>query len=182
MTQHKSRYTYQFNGRDGTFDLIQIINPNGKSVAALFYWDEPNTDEAARVEESARLICEHLNHWYMGGDDVSPCGWVDIQYATLRYRISTALHAVKHVVLKKLRPSLIGIHAALARRRQIAIIWSIDDVREVRPDLNDDQAWEVLRRFGSKYDCEAGMTWLGLELTANDMFPEPDETNEGERS
>ncbi len=66
MTEQTDTYTYQFNGRDGTFDLIEIISPEGKAIAGLYYWDEPNTDEAARVEQSTRIICQHLNHWWIG--------------------------------------------------------------------------------------------------------------------
>ena len=40
----------------------------------------------------------------------------------------------------------IDVHLLLAKRRQVAVIWSIGQVRQVRPDLNDDQAWEVLKR------------------------------------
>jgi hypothetical protein len=63
------QYTYQFNGRDGTFDLIEIVNPAGTVIATLYYWDEPDTDEAKRVVESACVICENLNHWHIGEDD-----------------------------------------------------------------------------------------------------------------
>jgi predicted extracellular nuclease len=62
------QYTYQFNGCDGTFDIITIANPDGKAIADLHYWHEPDTDEAARVEDSARLICEHLNQWFIGDE------------------------------------------------------------------------------------------------------------------
>src|SRR5258708_522233 len=34
------------------------------------------------------------------------------------------------------------VHVLLARNHQIAAIWSIEDVKSVRPDLTDDQAWE----------------------------------------
>lgn len=66
MTTRTDAYTYQFNGRDGTFDLIDIVSPGGQAVASLHYWDSPDTDEAARAEASARLICEHLNRWWVG--------------------------------------------------------------------------------------------------------------------
>ena len=35
-------------------------------IARLYYWDDPHTDEAARVEESAQVVCEHLNRWWVG--------------------------------------------------------------------------------------------------------------------
>ena len=61
-------YEYRFNGRDGTFDLIEIMNPEGAVIATLYYWDEPDTDEAKRVEKAARTICRHLNHWHLGDE------------------------------------------------------------------------------------------------------------------
>ena len=39
----------------------------------------------------------------------------------------------------------IDVHAFLAERRQIALIWSIEDVQGIRPDLGDEQGWEVLQ-------------------------------------
>ena len=60
------RYTYRFNGRDGTFNLIEIVNAQHQVIATLYYWDEPDTDEAKRVEESASAICKHLNQWRLG--------------------------------------------------------------------------------------------------------------------
>jgi hypothetical protein len=41
--------------------------------------------------------------------------------------------------------SKIDIDKVLKSRRQVAVIWSTEDTREMRPDLNDDQAWEVLQ-------------------------------------
>jgi hypothetical protein len=70
MTQQSKGYTYCLNGRDGTFDLIEIVNPEGKPIAALYYWDEPDTDEAVRAERSARLVCQHLNRWWFSGECV----------------------------------------------------------------------------------------------------------------
>ena len=56
-------------------------------------------------------------------------------------------------------PAKIDVHVLLAPRRQIASIWSIEDVQEVRPDLTDDQAWEVLQQvereqFGEALDAD----------------------------
>ena len=38
-------------------------------------------------------------------------------------------------------------------KTQIAIIWSIEDVLHVRPDLDDSQAMEVLQRVLNKHDA-----------------------------
>lgn len=73
----------------------------------------------------------------------------------------------------------IDIYELLAQRRQVAIIWDIEDVQNMRPDLNDDQAWQVLQRCEKHHDCETGFTWLLIELVAEDLFPCP-EGNEKE--
>jgi hypothetical protein len=66
----------------------------------------------------------------------------------------------------------IDVHELLRQRRQVAVIWSVEDVQEVRPDLTDDQAWEVLQRCHDKHDCELGLTWTTIEIVADGLFPE----------
>jgi hypothetical protein len=76
----------------------------------------------------------------------------------------------------------IDIHALLAERRQIAAVWGTEDVQEVRPDLTDDQAWEVLQVVECRRDAEIGINWLTLELVAEELFgdaPEAAEAGEG---
>lgn len=72
----------------------------------------------------------------------------------------------------------IDVHELLAGRKQIAAIWSIEDVQEVRPDLTAEQAWEVLERAGDKHDAEYGISWATLEIVAEDLFGDAPETNE----
>jgi hypothetical protein len=67
--------------------------------------------------------------------------------------------------------SAIDIDAVLAERRQVAIVWSIEDVQGVRPDLNADQAWEVLQDCRDKHDSEWGFTWTFIKDVADDLFP-----------
>jgi hypothetical protein len=73
------------------------------------------------------------------------------------------------------RPGLTDItlyvHQLLAKHRQVAAIWCIEDVKGVRPHLTDDQAWEVLEQIGDKQDAEWGISWTTLETVADDMFP-----------
>lgn len=67
------------------------------------------------------------------------------------------------------------IRKYLARTRQIAIVWGIDDVQAVRPDLTDDQAWQVLLQAEERHSAEYGITWDALYDIAGEMFgPEPD--------
>jgi hypothetical protein len=54
--------------------------------------------------------------------------------------------------------SHIDIHELLKQRRQVAAIWSLEDVQHIRPDLDDHQAWEVLQAYDRKHDCEQGLT------------------------
>ena len=71
--------------------------------------------------------------------------------------------------------ALIDIHDLLTERRQVAVLWSTEDVQSVRPDLDDDQAWEVLQRCRKVHDCDIGFNWLLIETVADDLFP-----NEGD--
>lgn len=59
----------------------------------------------------------------------------------------------------------------LHHNKQIAAIWSIEDVHAVRDDLTDDQAWKVLKRVDDCHDCEFGITWDTLYQMTNAMFP-----------
>lgn len=61
------------------------------------------------------------------------------------------------------------IHAVLAKRRQIAVIWSIEDVQEIRPDLTDEQAWVVLQAACRYHDATIGINWDVLGCHA-DLF------------
>ena len=65
------------------------------------------------------------------------------------------------------------VHQLLAKHRSIAAIWCIDDVKGIRPQLTDDQAWRVLEQVGDNHDAEWGISWTTLETVADDMFPKP---------
>ncbi len=70
------------------------------------------------------------------------------------------------------------VHDLLAKHRQIAAIWAIEDVNGIRPHLTDDQAWEVLERVRDKHDAEWGITWTTLEIVADDLFPASDDSDQ----
>jgi hypothetical protein len=70
------------------------------------------------------------------------------------------------------------VHDLLAKHRQIAAIWSIDDVKGVRPHLTDDQAWEVLEQARDNHDAEWGISWTTLETVADDLFFESDDSDQ----
>jgi len=72
--------------------------------------------------------------------------------------------------------SIIDVHQLLEDRRQVAVIWCTEDVQEVRPDLTDDEAWQVLQRCHKIHDCEVGLSWLLIETVADDIFPQKPST------
>jgi len=69
------------------------------------------------------------------------------------------------------------IHELLVKSRQIAAIWSIEDVQSIRPDLSEEQAWEVLQRVDRHQDSELGITWLTLGTAAKDLFDDAPHTD-----
>jgi len=60
----------------------------------------------------------------------------------------------------------------LAKRREIAVVWCVEDVQSVRPDLDDDQAWEVLQQARRHHDATIGINWDVLNCHA-DMLDAP---------
>ena len=56
----------------------------------------------------------------------------------------------------------------------------IDDVKEVRPDLTDPQACEVLE--GVEHYCEGSVTWDELKWIADELFPDAPQSHEEEEA
>lgn len=61
------------------------------------------------------------------------------------------------------------------KRHAMAIVWQVDDVLSVRPDLTEEQAAEVLGRVEDIHDASIGVSWYTLECCAEDLFPEDGE-------
>ena len=55
---------------------------------------------------------------------------------------------------------------------EIAIVWSVEDVLVVRPDLDEDQAYEVLVAAKNNHDANIGINWDVLGHHADWLFPE----------
>lgn len=72
------------------------------------------------------------------------------------------------------------VHRLLGNAREIAVVWEIDDVLVLRPDLNDDQAWLVLQHAQRCHDAGVGLNWESIESAAESLYgPEPDAIQEG---
>jgi hypothetical protein len=69
-------------------------------------------------------------------------------------------------------------HSLLSRCQKIAAsIWCVEDVQGIRPDLTNDQAWEVLEQAEDNHDAEYGTSWTTLETIADDLFGSAPETD-----
>lgn len=51
----------------------------------------------------------------------------------------------------------------------ISIVWSVEDVLTVRPDLAYDEAFEVLERVYRGHDATIGISWETLKVYAEDI-------------
>jgi hypothetical protein len=50
--------------------------------------------------------------------------------------------------------------------------WSVEDVQQQRPDLNWEQASNVLGSIASNYDSEIGINWAVIDCAAQIEYPE----------
>ncbi len=55
--------------------------------------------------------------------------------------------------------------------KQIAIIWHIEDVQNVRPDLTNHQAGKVLKHLKDNHDASVGIYWEVIEIVADILYP-----------
>lgn len=72
----------------------------------------------------------------------------------------------------------LDLNAMLGAHRQIAVVWSTEDVLEVRPDLTKDQAWQVLQATRRGHDATLGINWDVLRCHADMLFDPPSEHDE----
>jgi hypothetical protein len=66
----------------------------------------------------------------------------------------------------------VDLDELLAENRQIAHIWGTDDVRQIRPDLDDDEAWAVLQIVADRLDSNIGITRDTVKINADELYPE----------
>lgn len=65
------------------------------------------------------------------------------------------------------------LHALLAEKHQMAIVWTLEDVHEQRRELTDEQAWDVLQFAERTHDANFGITWEHMSMAADHLFPLP---------
>jgi len=54
----------------------------------------------------------------------------------------------------------------------LIIKWNVEDVQSVRPDLNNEQANDVLYVLAENFDANIGVDWDVITMTAEQLFPE----------
>ena len=54
----------------------------------------------------------------------------------------------------------------------ISLVWSVEDVKECRPDLTDDQCREVLEVIEDNQDAGEGVTWDTIEGECEVLYPQ----------
>ena len=65
----------------------------------------------------------------------------------------------------------VGVGDLMSDEDTISIVWSVEDVLTVRPDLTRDQARDVLYMVEQKHDASMGVCWQTLEIHADWLFP-----------
>jgi hypothetical protein len=67
------------------------------------------------------------------------------------------------------------IKMTLAEHGYIGNLWHTDDVRQERPDLTEEQAWEVLEACEDSHDANIGINWEVIRIHAADLYPESEQ-------
>jgi len=50
--------------------------------------------------------------------------------------------------------------------------WNVADVQQQRPDLNHEQACDVLAYISDNFDANIGINWDFIDWAAHDLFPQ----------
>lgn len=72
----------------------------------------------------------------------------------------------------------LDLHALLAERHAIALVWDADMLRSHYPHLTAEQAWEALRECERNYTAEAGLTWDDVAEVVTGRFPDAAEARQ----
>ena len=176
--------------KDGTEDVAVLSDANGEELLRSRHFWLPQADDpvpptlaamrlivaAPELLEALKLCWQQLSLWVADTEscDLSP----EDDEALAKACDAIAQAEAAGITLAPPEPD---IDALLAKRRQIAHIWSIEDVQGIRPDLTEEQCWEVLQHVDHYKDAELGITWLTLEMAAEHLCGDaPKDAAEGE--
>jgi len=65
-------------------------------------------------------------------------------------------------------------------REYISITWCIEDVKQIREDLTDEQAFHVLEEVLDLHDADWGVNWESLRTAAELLYPKRSEDDDEE--
>jgi hypothetical protein len=131
-------------------------------------------DDGAEVSRKLGIVFDHEAHCAVL--DITKLANGDIAFGSNSFRGDTYEPALRAAIRQQQPdevPYEIDMHELLAGRKQVAVIWSVEDVQSIRSDLTDEQCWEVLKQCKRRHDCEIGMNWMSIEFIADELFPDP---------
>ena len=99
-----------------------------------------------------------------GGDVYTPGGRHEVPLT----QVPAVVLATAHAALRRADGDELA--AILRRTRRIARLWGVEDVRAVRPDLDDDRAWDVLVEIENTTGPDTAITRRLLAETAVGLF------------
>ena len=150
-----------------------------------------NFSEMTNLQRAARA--ERILKRYQSGDDDLQTSLADVLTDAMHWCDSTGLDFLaisgqacryyfeelgEQPVARDVPQSLSSvIHGLLATRRQIADIWSIEDVQSQCDWLTDEQAWEVLQSVKRHSDASVGINWDVIDQVAQDLYPQSPSTH-----
>lgn len=79
--------------------------------------------------------------------------------------ITVTVNVPNHMSETELRSRI----SMVASSDWLASFWSIEDVKEIAPDLSDDECRDVLERVESNHDAEIGINWDVLRFHAEQV-------------
>ena len=150
-----------------------------------------DSSEMTNVQRAARA--ERILKRYQSGDEDLQTCLADVLTDAMHWCDSTSLdfqaisgQAFRYYIEELGEPPVVRdvpqslasvIHRLLATRRQIAHIWSIEDVQSQCDWLTDEQAWEVLQSVKRHVDACVGINWDVINHVVHDLYPQSPSTH-----
>ena len=96
-------------------------------------------------------------------------------------RYETGLReAVKAPVDDGIVRSRLDLDRLHTERKEIATVWMIADVTSIRPDLTEEQAWDVLQVADRRHDATIGINLEVLHYHAQSLFGDAPDDQEAD--
>jgi|GEM_PF-3454351 len=96
---------------------------------------------------------------------------VGVRLEDLASEIEEAVDTVVHAILH--HRERIDIGQLIAEHSAIALVWDAAHVRDQRPDLTNEQAWEVLQECERSWDRLNDPMLETIRQVAENLFPNP---------